>query len=249
MFTVAKKTSLHWVRWQIVRGPACKQASIQRCQHLISLAQLDWCLQSTRGARGAGGWATTGQMKCPSRWAACGWKEKGGGSTRQRWRKGGLSRAFVCLHLFVLPVKVRPEGRAVDAANQCRRRCWERHKHSQLSQPLLWGITRSEGAREDYLHCGHRLVFVLFWFFFSTNAQHSSSWSWMQHFLTVVCALCKASTFSLVKQHRIFCFICRFYSPDATTVLAHSVFSMLRLSWIWGSESSCRRRSGRRMRR
>ena len=29
-------------------------------------------------------------------------------------------------------------------------------------------------------------------------------------------------------------------SPDATTVLAHRVFSMLRLSWIDGSQSSCR---------
>lgn len=32
--------------------------------------------------------------------------------------------------------------------------------------------------------------------------------------------------------------------PDATMVLAHSVFSMLRLSWTGGSQSSCSQREG-----
>lgn len=130
---------------------------------------------------------------------------RGGISLRQRWRKGGLSQAFVCLHVFVLPVKVRPEGRAVHAANQWRRRRWERHKHSQLSQPLLWGITRSEPGRIT-----STVATGCFWFcFFKQMPTHSSSQQSIQQFLIVVRPLCNTRTFSLVKQHQV-CFIRKF---------------------------------------
>lgn len=65
------------------------------------------------------------------------------------------------------------------------------------------------GARDDYLNCAHRLLFVCFFCFFQTNAQHSGSQQSIQQFLIVVRSLCNARTFSLVKQDHV-CFIRKF---------------------------------------
>lgn len=81
---------------------------------------------------------------------------KGGGreSCKGQWHfpsRGDVrgSKSGFCLRVCVC-VCSSSQGQArgeSDAANQWRGRRWERHKHSQLSQPFLWGITRSERGR------------------------------------------------------------------------------------------------------
>lgn len=137
--------------WQIVCLSACVQASIWLCEQLILLSQLDWsrqgseytAIRTTSSARDP----TVELMKCPSR---------GGGreSCKGQWHfpsRGDVrgSKSGFCLRVCVC-VCSSSQGQArgeSDATNQWCGRRWERHKHSQLSQPFLWGIMRSERGR------------------------------------------------------------------------------------------------------